>query len=64
MNHALEIPIREIREVYYEDGKLYIIDHDGEEIFGELEVDDVYIMEDFSRRDARQFVSEAERRMI
>lgn len=64
LNHALEIPIHEIREVYYEDGKLHIIDHDGEEIFGELEIDDVYIMEDFSRRDARRFVSEAERRMI
>ncbi|MDZ7718429.1 MAG: hypothetical protein U5K72_06375 [Balneolaceae bacterium] len=64
LNHALEIPIREIREVYYEDGKLHIIDYDGEEIFGDLEIDDVYIMEDFSRRDARRFVSEAERRMI
>lgn len=64
LNHALEIPIREIREVYYKDGKLHIIDYDGEEIFGELEIDDVYIMEDFARRDAQRFVSEAERRMI
>lgn len=64
LNHALEIPIREIREVYYKDGKLHIIDYDGEEIFGELEIDDTNIMEDFSRRDARRFVSEAERRMI
>ena len=62
LNHALEIPIRQIREVYYADGKLHIIDHDGEEIFGELEIDDV--MEDFSRRNARRFVAEAERRMI
>lgn len=64
LNRALEIPIHEIRKVYYEDGKLHIIDHDGEEIFGELEINDIYIMEDFSRRDARRFVSEAEKRMI
>ncbi len=64
LNRALEIPIHEIKEVYYDDGKLHIIDRDGEEIFGELEINDVYIMEDFSRRDARRFVSEAERRMI
>jgi hypothetical protein len=64
LNHALTIPMTEIREVYYDNGKLHIVDRDGEEIFGELEIDDVYIMEDFSRRDARRFVSEAERRMI
>lgn len=64
LNRAIEIPIYEIKEVYYDDGWLHIIDRDGEEIFEELEIDDVYIMEDFSRRDARRFVSEAERRMI
>lgn len=64
LNRALEIPIQEIKKVYYDDGKLHIIDRDGEEIFEELEINDVYIMEDFSRRDARKFVSEAERRMI
>lgn len=64
LNHALTIPMTEIREVYYDNGKLHIVDRDGEEIFGELEIDDVNIMEDFSRRDAQRFVSEAERRMI
>lgn len=64
LNRAIEIPIYEIKEVYYNDGRLHIIAHDGEEIFDELEIDDVNIMEDFSRRDARRFVSEAERRMI
>lgn len=64
LNRAIEIPLREIRSVYYDDSKLHIIDYDGEEIFDELEINDVYIMEDFSRRDARRFVSEAERRMI
>ena len=64
LDHAIAIPISEIRDVYYDDGKLHIIDHDGEEIFEDIEIDDINIMEDFSRRNARRFVSEAERRMI
>lgn len=64
LDHALAIPISEIRDVYYDDGKLHIIDHHGDEIFDDLEIDDINIMEDFSRRDARRFVSEAENRMI
>lgn len=63
LDHALAIPMYEIRKVYYDDGRLYIIDRDGEEIFEDLEIDDVDVMEDFSRRDARQFVSVVERRM-
>lgn len=63
-DHALLIPIYEISEVYYNAGRLYIIDHDGEDIFSDLEIDEVYIMEDFSRGDARRFVAAVERRMI
>lgn len=63
LDHALAIPLHEIQEVYYDDGRIYIIDNEGEEIFGDLEIDDVYVMEDFSRRDARRFVAALERRM-
>lgn len=63
LDHAITIPIHEIQEVYYDDGRIYIINHDGEEIFGDLEIDDTDVMEDFSRRDARRFVSALERRM-
>lgn len=64
LNRALAIPLSEIQEVYYSNGKLYIFDRSGEEIFGDLDINDVYIMEDFSRRDARRFVSNAEKRMM
>lgn len=64
LDHALAIALDEIGEVYYDDGRLYIIDREGEEIFGDLEIDDVDVMEDFSRRDSRRFVAEAEKRMI
>lgn len=63
LDHALAIPLYEIREVYYDGGRLYIIDREGQEIFEELEIDDVDVMEDFSRRDARRFVGAVERRM-
>lgn len=63
LDHALTIPLHEIREVYYEDGRLYIIDREGEELFGDLEIDDVDVMEDFSRRDSRRFVAAVERKM-
>lgn len=63
LDHALAIPLHEIKEIYYEDGRIYIIDREGDEIFGDLEIDEVDVMEDFSRRDARQFVAAVERRM-
>jgi hypothetical protein len=38
-------------------------DHEGEELFGELEVDDIYIVEDFRGRDARRFVNRMNRKI-
>jgi len=64
LDRAITVPLNEIEEIYYENGRLVIINRNGEEIFEDAEVDDVLIMEDFSRRDARHFVAEAEKRMI
>ncbi len=64
LDHSLVIPVYEISEVYYEDGRLYLIDHEGDELFEDLEIDDTDVMEDFSRRDARRFVAAVEKRMI
>lgn len=63
LDRALAIPLVHIERVYYEDGKLYIIGYDGVELFDDLDIDGHYVMEDFSRRDARNFVSEAEKRI-
>lgn len=63
LDHAVAIPIRDIKEIYYEDGRIYIIDYDDDEIFRDLEIDDVDVMEDFSRRDARRFVASVEKQM-
>lgn len=64
LDRAITVPLNEIEEISYENGRLIIINRDGEEIFEEAEVEDVLIMEDFSRRDARRFVAESEKRMI
>jgi hypothetical protein len=61
LDRALAIPFHEIRDVYYESGRLCIIHRDGTEIFKDLDVDGHDVMEDFRRRDARRFVAQAER---
>jgi hypothetical protein len=64
LDRAMAIPLAEVSEIYYKDGRLYIISHDGREMFENLEIDGTPIMEDFRRRDARRFAEEAEKRMI
>lgn len=63
LDRAIAIPLSEISEVYYRDGKLYIMNHEGEELFDDLDINDKKVMEDFRGRDARRFVAETEKRM-
>lgn len=64
LDRALSIPFSEISEVYYKDGRLFIMNHEGRELFDNLDIDGKQVMEDFRRRDARRFAEEAESRMI
>lgn len=64
LDRALAIPLYEIDAVYYENGRLFVINRKGKELFEDLEIDNKKVMEDFRARDARRFVAEAERRMI
>lgn len=61
LDRALMIPHYEINSIYYENGRLIIESVEGNNLFADLDINDVNIMEDFSRRDARRFVAEAER---
>ncbi|MCH8569060.1 MAG: hypothetical protein LAT67_12375 [Balneolales bacterium] len=63
LDRAIAIPIHHIDEVYYQNGKLHIIANDGTDLFKGLEVEGTYVMENFSRHDARKFVVEAEKRI-
>lgn len=64
LDHGLSIPLYEISDISYTDGKLQILNHDGEEIFDDLDINDTEVMRDFSRRDARRFAAAAERYML
>lgn len=64
LDRAISIPLNEIEEIYYENGRLVMINREGEEMFEDTDIDGVKIMEDFSRRDAARFIAEAEIRMI
>ena len=64
LDHAILIPFYEIGSISYEDGRIIITDMNGEELFEDLEVNDKQVMEDFSRRDSRRFVADAEKLLI
>lgn len=64
LDRAISIPLNEIEQITYENGRIVIINKNNEELFDELEINDKQVMEDFSRRDARRFIAEAEKRMI
>lgn len=64
LDRAISIPFKEIEQISYEDGKIVIINKNNEELFNELEINNKQIMEDFSKRDARSFIAEAEKLMI
>jgi len=61
LNRAMSVPLYEISEISYSDGTLIIRNREGQQIFEDLEFDDIYVMKDFSRPDARNFVADAER---
>lgn len=64
LDRAIAIPMYEIGSVSYSNGRLHIISNDGTDIFHDIKIEDKPLMEQFSRRDARRFIAEAEKWMI
>lgn len=64
LDNAISFSIYDIKEVSYSNGTLKIVDFNNKSIFDDLEINGTYIMQDFSMRDARRFVAEAEKRLI
>ena len=58
--HAVEIPVEDVRDVRYEDGRLDIV-LEGEEDFPQVETDGQAVEEAFAPADARRFVEAFER---
>lgn len=56
LDRAMVVPYSEIDNAFYSNGRLYIYNQNGEEIFRNLDIDDIPVMEDFPRREAGRFV--------
>ena len=61
LNHSLECPLDELRDVRYRDGRLTLITEDGDRIFEDVKCDDQDVLECFASNDARAFVQEFRR---
>ena len=61
LDHSLECPIADLRDVRYRDGRLILITEDGDRIFEDLNINDHEVLESFSEHDALAFVREFHR---
>ncbi len=61
LNHSLECPLDELRDVRYRDGRLELISLDGERLFEDVQINDRDLLESFRPQDARAFVEEFHR---
>ena len=61
LDHSLECPIADLRDVRYRDGRLILITEDGNRIFEDLNINDHEVLEGFSEHDALAFVREFRR---
>lgn len=65
LDRGIEVPLSEIREARYANGRLILEDRDGDELFKDVQVNDIQVMESFSPAEARAFaarVNQARRR--
>jgi hypothetical protein len=61
IDNSFTCRLRDLRDVSYEDGRLRMVDRDGQLVFGDAEIGDTDVMCAFSDRDARAFVREFRR---
>ncbi len=61
LDHSLECPIDELRDVRCEDGRLVLVTADGHRIFEDIDIHDRAVLEGFSEHDARAFAREFRR---
>jgi hypothetical protein len=61
LDHSLECPVEDLRDVRYRDGRLILITESGDRIFEDLDINDHEVLEGFSEHDALAFVREFRR---
>ena len=57
LDHGIEYPLSELREARYHNGRLQLINHEGEAIFEDMQVNDTKVMESFPPAETRAFVA-------
>jgi hypothetical protein len=58
LDHSLECPVEDLRDVRYRDGRLILITEDGDRIFEDLNINDHEVLAGFSEHDALAFTRE------
>ncbi len=61
LSSSAEIPVRDLRDVEYRNGRLVFTTKNGERVFGHVRVNDRDMMAGFAESDARLFVNEFHR---
>jgi hypothetical protein len=61
IDHSFACPVRKLRDVSYQDGRLVLTDKNGSHVFEDANIDDSDVLASFSEKDARNFVREFHR---
>ena len=61
LDHSLECPVADLRDVRYRDGRLILITNHGDRLLEDLTINDQEVLEGFSEHDALAFVREFHR---
>jgi len=61
LNQSAELALEDVDDVTYRNGRLVITAYDGSEPYAGASVDDRYVLESYSARDAQRFVRAFER---
>lgn len=61
LDHSAELPVRDLRDVDYSDGRLHFVTTSGREAFEGIDVHDRDVVASFRERDAMAFVREFHR---
>lgn len=61
LDHSVSCPLREVRDVRVEAGRLVFVTRDGDRMFERIQVDDEDLLESFDRQEAAAFAAEFRR---
>jgi len=57
LDHGIEVPYADLADARYEDGRLFLVDLEGNRVFTDVQINDSNVMQNFRARDANEFVA-------